>query len=100
MIEARRRSILLRIAEPSPRITFVRVFAVVTVVRLIIGLWAARNQLITLLGGGGNSASGGSLLAVLLLGFTALISILYGLVAAAVVAVMTGAVRKLYVPRN
>ena len=100
MIEARRRSILLRIAEPSHGITFFRVFAVVTVVRLIIGLWAARNQLITLLDGGGNSASGGRLLAVLLLGFTALISVFYGLVAAAVGTLVIAAVRKLYVPRD
>jgi hypothetical protein len=99
MIEARLRTSLLRIAKPALGITFFRIFVVLTGIRLIIGLWTVRHQLIIALGGGGDSTSGGRLSAVLLLGFTALISVFYGLVAAALLAVVIATVKKVYVPR-
>lgn len=95
MIEARLRGRLLRIGGPALRITFFRTFVALTCIRLIIGLWVVRHQLFIALAGGGDFAV---LTALLLLGFAVFVSGLYGLVAAAVVAVVIAAIKKLYVP--
>ena len=99
MIEARLRSSLLRIAKPALGITFFRMFTFLLGICLIIGLWTVRHQLIVALGGSSDFPLGGRLSAVLLVGFTVFISVFYGLVAAALIAVVIATVKKLYVPR-
>jgi hypothetical protein len=99
MIEARLRDSILRITKPALGITFFRTLAVLTGIRLIIGLWAVRHQLLVTLRDGGDLTSGGRVSAVLLLGFAVFISVFYGLIGAALLSAVITAVKKLYVPR-